>query len=160
MLNVIYSWLRSLLFLQATPIIRLAAQRSLQPDDMPPLPSLSDPRQLPPDFLTFSVSTGIQLIRRMLWIVRREMWKSLSLGMAYAACSLATPMLVYQLVQYVNLAATGQASLRMGLLAGLLLCISGALTGILQHHSFHICLKMLQRVVSGLNMRIYHHALA
>ncbi|HYX34898.1 MAG TPA: ABC transporter transmembrane domain-containing protein [Oligoflexus sp.] len=159
MLNVIYSWLRSLLFLQATPIIRLAAQRSLQPDDMPPLPSLSDPRQLPPDFLTFNVSTGIQLIRRMLWIVRREMWKSLSLGMAYAACSLATPMLVYQLVQYVNLAATGQASLRMGLLAGLLLCISGALTGILQHHSFHICLKMLQRVVSGLNMRIYHHAL-
>jgi ABC-type multidrug transport system fused ATPase/permease subunit len=159
MLTKIQSWLRTLLFLQATPIIKRAAQRSLQAEDMPPLPHISDPRQLPQEFLTFQAKTGVQLIQRMLWIVRREMMKSLTLGLAYAVCTLATPVLVYQLVQYVTLAASGQASLRMGLVAGLLLCLSGSLTGILQHHSFHICLKMLQRIVGGLNMRIYHHAL-
>jgi ABC-type multidrug transport system fused ATPase/permease subunit len=159
MLNKIYGWLRATLFLQATPIIRLASQRSLQAGDMPPLPAMSDPQQLPQEFFTFEAHTGIQLIKTMLWIVRREMLKALSLGLAYAVCMLATPMLVYQLVQYVSLAASGEASLRMGLIAGLLLCLSGSLTGILQHHSFHICLKMLQRVVGGLNMRIYHHAL-
>ncbi|WP_141734585.1 ABC transporter transmembrane domain-containing protein [Oligoflexus tunisiensis] len=159
MLNKLQGWLRTLLFLQATPIIRRAAQRSLQADDMPPLPAMSDPGQLPPEFLTFEARSGLQLIRKMIGIVRSELLKSLGLGLAYALCTLATPVMVYQLVQFVSLAATGQASLRMGLIAGLLLCLSGSATGILQHHSFHICLKMLQRVVGGLNMRIYHHAL-
>ncbi|HET9240831.1 MAG TPA: ABC transporter transmembrane domain-containing protein [Oligoflexus sp.] len=159
MLTKFTAWFRALLFLQATPIIRLAETRSLEAEDMPPLPAMSDPRQVPQEFLSFQAATGLQLIRTMVWIVRRELMKSLSLGMAYAICTLATPVLVYQLVQYVTLAATGEASLRMGLIAGLLLCLSGSMTGILQHHSFHICLKMLQRVVSGLNMRLYHHAL-
>ncbi len=159
MLSKIHGWLRALLFLQATPIIRLASQRSLEAEDMPPLPEMSDPGKIPERFLNFQARTGWHLIRIMLWIVRREMLKSMSLGLAYGICTLATPILVYQLVQYVTLAASGQASFRMGLIAGLLLCLSGSLTGILQHHSFHICLKMMQRVVSGLNMRIYQHAL-
>jgi ABC-type multidrug transport system fused ATPase/permease subunit len=159
MLNKIHGWLRTLLFLQATPIIRLASRRSLEAEDMPPLPSLSDPRQLPQEFFTFKAASGYQLLRSMVWIARREMLKATGLGLAFAVCTLATPLLVFQLVQFVSLAASGEASLRMGLIAGLLLCLSGALTGILQHHSFHICLKMLQRVVNGLNMRLYHHAL-
>jgi ABC-type multidrug transport system fused ATPase/permease subunit len=159
MLHKLQGWLRTLFFLQATPIIRRASQRSLQAEDMPPLPAMSDPAQLPPEFLTFEARSGFHLIRIMIGIVRSELLKSLGLGLAYALCTLATPVMVYQLVQFVSLAASGQASLRMGLIAGLLLCLSGAATGILQHHSFHICLKMLQRVVGGLNMRIYHHAL-
>jgi ABC-type multidrug transport system fused ATPase/permease subunit len=159
MFHKVQGWLCTLLFLQATPMIRLATRRSLEPEDMPPLPTLSDPRQLPQEFFTFKAESGFQLLKAMAWIVRREMLKAMGLGLAFAVCTLATPMLVYQLVQFVSLAASGEASLRMGFMAGLLLCLSGALTGILQHHSFHICLKMLQRVVSGLNMRLYHHAL-
>ncbi len=159
MLARLQAWFKAILFLQASPIIRLAQKRRLEAEDMPPLPRISDPAELPPEFLSFPASTGFQLLKTLVWIIRLEMAKALGLGLAYAACQLATPLLVYQLVNFVSLAATGEASMGLGLAAGLLLCISGAMTGILQHHSFHICLKMLQRVTGGLNMRIYHQSL-
>jgi len=159
MLHRIQAWLKTILFLQATPIIRLAEQRQLEMEDMPPLPDMSNPAKIPPEFLSFPAGTGWQLLFKLMHIVRREMGKSLGLGLAYAICVLATPILVFQLVSFVSQAALGKVSMTTGLVSGLLLCLCGALTGILQHHSFHICLKMLQRITSGLNMRLYHQSL-
>lgn len=159
MLQRIQSCFRTIFFLQASPIIRLASERQLEVEDLPALPAMSDPAHVPPQFFEGSIASGRQLLFRLFSLIRGEMAKALGLGLVYAACVVATPLLVYQLVDFVSQSAQGRVSIGTGLLSGLLLCLSGAMTGILQHHSFHICLKMLQRITSSLNMRIYRHAL-
>lgn len=159
MWHVISSFVRSVFFLQASPAIRLAQTRPLQTDDLPPLPDLSDPQPLLEDFYRLKARDAWDFMRQVFGLMRREMVKGLLLAFGYAGCLLLTPWLVYRLVDFVSRAATGDSSMSSGLGAGLLLCLLGTLTGILQHHYFHTALRVVQRTVSGLNLRIYRQSL-
>lgn len=152
-------WFRVLFFMQAAASIRKAQSQALEPDDMPPLHSQGDPSQLSGDFADLPVSTGDGLLFGLIKVLQNNIVKAMFLAFCYALCVLAGPLLIFSLVDYVNKASSGGVPLSTGLMAGFFLCLAGASTGLFQHHYFHNCLRIMQTVVSALNMRIFRHGL-
>jgi ABC-type multidrug transport system fused ATPase/permease subunit len=146
-------------FRAAVPALRLARHRPLESHDLPAPPSSLNPEALPQGLFTIPVSSGMALLRGIIAVLRKELCLSLLLALAYAACVLSGPLLVYSLVDFVRDAAVGKAELSQGLWAGLGLCVTTSLTGMLQHHYFFNCLKLWQMIVTAMNLRIFRHGL-
>lgn len=159
MRSIALSWWRSLFFMQAAPSIRKAQNQPLEPDDMPPLHAQGDPSRLGKRFDSLSFESGDGLLWNLISILRLEISKAMLLAFAYALCVLSGPLLVFSLVEYVSQAGKGAIPFSQGLIAGLFLCLTGASTGLFQHHYFHHCLRIMQTVVSSLNMKIFKQGL-
>lgn len=151
--------LGKIVFQQISPLIKTAQKRPLQPSDMPDVALIANPYNVPEGFSSLPTGSAWALLRGLVKLMRPSIVRALGLGFFYALCTLATPLLVYRLVAFVSEAAHGHSSLAQGISAGLLLCLCSGLTGLLQHHGFHICLRMVQGIVCGLNMRIFQHSL-
>jgi ABC-type multidrug transport system fused ATPase/permease subunit len=153
------SWWRALFFMQAAPSIRKAQHRALEPEDMPELHPQGDPSRLEKRFDTLKFETGDGLLWGLVSILKVEISKAMILAFAYAFCVLSGPFLVFSLVEYVSQAGKGEIPFSQGLIAGLFLCFTSASTGLFQHHYFHHCLRIMQSVVSSLNMKIFRQGL-
>lgn len=151
--------LARIVFHQVSPLIKKAQKTSLQPEDMPSLSPIADPYEVPEGFSRIPTESAWSLIRGLIRLMRPSLTTALILGLLYAACTLATPLLVYRLVAFVKDAVKADASLTQGIVAGLFLCLCSGLTGLFQHHGFHACLRMVQGIVCGLNARIFQHSL-
>ncbi len=146
-------------FREAVPAIRLARLRPLESEDLPSQPAELQTAAIPPALFTTSVESGPALLMGIVRALKKQLSVSLLLAMIYALCILSGPLLVYSLVDFVRDAASGKALLSQGLWAGLLLCLTTAATGLLQHHYFFNCLKLVQIIVSAMNIRIYRQGL-
>lgn len=146
-------------FRQAVPAIRLAQSRPLEEMDLPELPSDGEPRDVPPALYEVSVESGIALLLGIAKVLRKRLAISMLLAMLYGTTILLGPVLVYVLVDFVREAAAGRMDSTRGVIAGLLLCFSSGITGLLQHHYFYNCLKITQTTVACLNMRIFRQGL-
>ncbi|RYZ56560.1 MAG: ATP-binding cassette domain-containing protein, partial [Proteobacteria bacterium] len=126
---------------------------------MPLLHAQGDPSRLGKRFDNLKFDTGDGLLWGLISILKAEIFRAMLLAFAYALCVLSGPLLVFSLVDYVSQAGKGEIPFSQGLIAGLFLCLTGASTGLFQHHYFHHCLRIMQTVVSSLNMKIFKQGL-
>lgn len=151
--------LRYLLFKQAEPLIRKSQSTSLEAEDLKDIPDPCPTDLVSGAFRRLRVQSPGELLQKVFLIERRAILTAAFLGLLFALSSLSTPILIYRLVSFVHRTAEGQVSFSMGVGAGLLLCIVGSLTGLLQHHYIHLCLRFMIAIIKGLNLRIFDEAL-
>lgn len=151
--------LRYLLFMQADPLIQKSRSATLEASDLNDIPDPCSSSAIANAFLKLKAQSPFELIYQVFLIERAAIFVAALLGLGYALSHLSTPLLIYRLVDFVHRTAEGQVSLGTGVGAGLLLCLFSSLTGLLQHHYIHLCLRFMIAIIKGLNLRIFDEAL-
>lgn len=153
-------FLRHLLFLDVTPLIRTGRAKVLEAVDMPALPSRIDPRQAPVEFAALPTTSANAFLRGVLKIMRREVvYMALLIGLC-GLCGLAGPLLVHELIETAGRLGSEPSIFRYGLLLAVALCAASVGEALAFQHYVYWAVTSSQRIANGLNARIYRQALA
>lgn len=149
-------FVRKILFSDVAPLIRRGQERVLQQEDMPPLPDWLDPRTVPAGFFALKTSGPWAFLFSLLRAVKKPAQRMLLLILGVAVASLVGPVLIRELVQHVS----AHGTLVRGLLIAAALCFSSLAEAILFQNYVYAAVTSHQRIINGLNFRIYSQALS
>lgn len=147
-------------FSQFTPVIEIGRQRTLMFEDLPELHPWFDPREVPTEFKTISTASIWSFLFGTLKAsgpLYRQMVLS---ALGAMSLNLCIPLLVRVFLNFIQQAAQRHENLGTGILVACLLVIMSILYATLLQHYFYVMLGHTQRVVCGLNLRIFDHSLA
>ena len=153
-----HAWDR-LLFNDMAPIIRTGLARVIGPEDLPALPAHLDPRSGGPDFGGLPCSTPVRFLRGIVRVMRREFILLVALGLLVLAFDISSPLLVRRLLATINETTRGEGFFSMAVASAVGLCLVNLASAVTRQHYFNRMLHGEQRVVNGLNVRIFRHAL-
>lgn len=142
------------------PLIRRGMSKVIGPEDLPPLPAALDPRREFPDFAGVPGSTPGGFLRGLLRVMRREFLILLCLGLSMLVLDLLSPILIGRLLSIIGAASEGGADLLLVTGAAVGLCLASLGSAVVRQHYYDKFLFTNQRIVNGLNIRIFRHALS
>jgi len=148
-----------LLFNDMGPVISTGLKRLIGPEDLPGLPPRLDPRGGEPDLSAVPVSTPVRFLVGIMRVMRRDFALVLGLGLLTLAFELASPLLVRRLLATISETVRGEGYFLLAAGSAVALCFVNLAAAISRQHLFDQMLQSEQRVVNGLNVRIYRHAL-
>ncbi|HEY8278749.1 MAG TPA: ATP-binding cassette domain-containing protein [Bdellovibrionota bacterium] len=153
------NFFRRLMFTDVKKVVLLARTKILQPEDMPALPRLIDPRQLPFDENALNLSGSRPMVWSMLKNGQALVLPAFGLNLAYCLLSLVKPVLVNSFIARLSTDLTVRANL--GAAIGLA-CAMGAVAltaSLCVQHYFLQILSTYQVFTNALNRLIYKHSL-
>ena len=159
----IRSLLGRILFSHVTPYIDRAAGKQVTIDDMPPLHPWFDPNHCPPAFETVSLKSVWSMLFGTLRASGALYRGMVTAAFATTALNLTIPLLIKWFVTLIQTVMTSptistQTTLLSILCSGGLILVTTTHATMLQHY-YYAMLGHIQRVVNGVNIRIYDHAL-
>lgn len=153
-----HAWDR-LLFNDMGPILRTGLTRVIGPDDLPSLPPHLDPRSGGPDFAGVTCASPVRFLAGIVRVMRREFILLLVLGLVTLAFDLASPLLVRRLLATIHETTRGEGYFSVAVISAVGLCLVNLASAVTRQHYFDRMLHGEQRLVNGLNVRIFRHAL-
>lgn len=153
--------LRTILFAEATPLVRLGASRTLQADDLPHLPDRLQARHLPLAFENLSTKSPWHFLAAALCAPGRRALLVVALVFALVATNTAIPMAMHALmIELSAIAGRLDASIWRGLWLTLAFSTLIIAHSLLIQHYFHAFLENEQQTINAMNVRIFRQALA
>lgn len=149
--HVFFSWM--------TPVLKLGQSRSLQPQDLPSLPSELDPERQVWDENQIDWSSGPKMLRSLLKVSWSVWLPAVGFFLVFSCMGLLGPVLVNRFITLVQSSKTGEMDLTQALFYATLVGASGIIGGVAIQHYFLWYLKWNQIVTNVLNRRIFLHAL-
>lgn len=149
----------SLFFQEAEPLIRRGCAKSLEVQDLPHLPTWLRPLSARQKFSTLNLGSPWRFLFDILKACGRRMLGVLALVSAMVAAGILVPVAMKHLINELQKLVLGQGSVATGLWLTLAFSLILAGGAVLRQHYFDQILKLKQLIVSGLNDRIYSHAL-
>ncbi len=159
LLQPLKRFLGVLFFQEATPLIRRGCAKSLEVQDLPRLPTWLRPANARPRFSALNLGSPWRFLLGILTASGRRMLGVLALVAAMIASGILVPVAMKQIINELQQLALGQGSVTTGLWLTLAFSLILAGGAVLRQHYFDQILKLEQFIVSGLNDRIYSHAL-
>ncbi len=152
------SFLHKFLFKDATVLVQKAKKIHLEADDVLDLPNKLNPKTnyFPEEKLDYSSEK--KLLLSSLIISSKEMKPSLFWYLMSTISSLLTPVLIHRFISLIQ-SGVDQSNLTTVIFYGVMLGVSGFLTGFLLQHYFYHQLQAYQVVTNILNKKIYSHSL-
>ena len=159
----IRSWTGRVLFSHVTPYINRAAGKQVTIDDMPPLHPWFDPNHCPTAFETVSLKSVWAMLFGTLRASGALYRGMVAAAFATTALNLTIPLLIKWFVTLIQTVMTSpivstETTLLSILCSGGLIVVTTTHATMLQHY-YYAMLGHIQRVVNGVNIRIYDHAL-
>lgn len=149
--HVFFSWM--------TPVLKLGQTRSLEPQDLPALPSELDPERALWDESQIRWESGPAILRSLLKVSWKVWLPAVGFFLTFSLMGLLGPVLVNRFVTLLQSAQNGAIDLREAFFYAILVGASGIVGGIAIQHYFLWHLKWNQIVTNVLNRRIFLHAL-
>lgn len=150
---------RQTFFTDMNPILKLGAHKSLEAEDLPPLPTELDPETLLIQEQEIQW-TESRFLKSLLWASRRLWYWPTGLHLADAGASLLGPVLVNHFIKLLQTGVSTQTQLIEALSYGLGIGLSGIFAGLMVQHYFYHRLKRQQVLINVVNTKIFRHALA
>lgn len=152
------SFLKKLLFLEASSLVKIARKRLVVETDMLELPTELNPRHDLFDEKKLNFDSPKKHLLSTLWAGKKEMlpafgWYLISTGLA-----LLTPYLVNRFIRIIEVGVNDSNIVEL-LLTGFFLGLSGFMTGFILQHYFYRELRSYQVIVNILNRKIFTHSL-
>ncbi len=152
------NFFKRLLFYHAAPLIRLAKTKNIEEIDMMPLPEVVHPENVvvPEEKILWSSPRSflLSIVKTMgRFTGPAYLWLLLT-----ALSSLVSPVFVNRFVTLIS-AGVSEENIAVTLMYGILLGVSGFLTGLGLQHYFYNTLQSYQIITNVLNKRIFRHSL-
>lgn len=152
------SFFRKLLFLEVSPLIKLAKQRHIVETDMLPLPDELNPRIVGVSVEKLRWDSAKALCFSEIFVLKKFLRPGYTWYGMNVLFSLATPLLVHRFVGLISAGVT-QETLPAAILIGLLLGFCGMMSGICIQQYFTKSLRSYQVMTNILNEKIFKHSL-
>lgn len=149
--HVFFSWM--------TPVLKLGQTRSLEPQDLPPLPAELDPERQLWEESQIRWESGPAILRSLLKVSWKVWLPAVGFFLTFSVMGLLGPVLVNRFVSLLQTAQSGTMDLREAFFYAILVGASGIVGGVAIQHYFLWYLKWNQIVTNVLNRRIFLHAL-
>jgi ABC-type multidrug transport system fused ATPase/permease subunit len=151
-------FIRKIAFADISPIIHLGLEKVLDAKDMPALPKEISPRHVPMGMATLPLDGPWKFLFGILWVLRGHLVGMISLISLLVVLELIGPWLIRDLVGFIETMQPSD-SIRHGLGLAVLLCLVSISHALTSQHYVYQALLGIQKVINGLNKRIYDHAL-
>lgn len=142
-------------FRNVSPLIGLGRRRALEQEDMPPLPDALHPRSVPESMLAGPVAPLLALLFRVL---RTSLRRALFMGLLMilrVGLGLGAPLLVYAVLDDLQNAAAGTATLSSAAAHAIALAVVSVASALATQHFYYQALCFRQIIINILNTRIY-----
>lgn len=153
------SFVRFVLFSDVKKIVRLAKTKVLQPEDMPALPRLLDPRHLPFEEKSLATENAKSLLKSLLRAGRAFVIPALALNFAYVIFNLTKPVLINAFITRVSTPFTSPQDLRYALALAFLLGAVSFVASLCVQHYFLRMLGSNQIFTNAINRLLFKHSL-
>lgn len=148
-----------LLFFEASPLIRKARHKIIDPEDMLALPPRFDPRETTRFEQEVSWKDARGFLLSSIWASRRYSGWAYLCCLLGAAASLASPLLIHRFISGISAGFATPEAFNRTLWVGVLMGICGFLSGFIFQHYFYFSLGGYQNLTNILNKRIFSHSL-
>ncbi|MGE3262984.1 MAG: ABC transporter transmembrane domain-containing protein [Bacteriovoracia bacterium] len=153
------SFVRFVLFSDVKKIVRLAKTKVLQPEDMPALPRLLDPRHLPFEENSIATENAKELLKSLLRAGRAFVIPALALNFAYVIFNLTKPVLINAFITRVSTPFTSSQDLGYALALAFLLGAVSFVASLCVQHYFLRMLGSHQIFTNAINRLLFKHSL-
>lgn len=149
---------RRMLFSEASPLIKLAKTKDLTEADLLPLPTDLHPENVSVQEELLVWTSPRAFLFSLLRVLKRYLGLSFSWYLLSNILSLLSPVLVHRFVGLISKGVTDE-NLPWVLTYGILLGLSGFLSGLFMQHYFFHSLRAYQVVTNIINKKIFSHSL-
>lgn len=149
--RVFFAWL--------TPVLETGRQRSLEVEDLPPLPRELDPSVELFDESKLSWQSGPDLLKSLLRETPKVWLPATGFFLLFAVMNLLSPVLVNQFVKAIQAGFASNDELSRAIVLAGLVGATGIVGGVAIQHYFLWYLKWNQIVTNVVNKKIFFHAL-